>query len=197
MGLVMNMYEVIIDILEKKGPVSFHSICEEMNERNWTSKSGKENPVQVSQVKSVVTRKKDLFSVTGDIVSIREEKELQSLTAMIGRFPGPSFKVEVDFVHQRFYMFEWRNASLMQKDREEKTIYIGNVEQFKKEVIRLKIWNWERDYQPEALVLDGISWSVILKTKGKLYESEGLHTFPENWHKFCRAISQLIGMPFK
>lgn len=192
----MNMYEMIIDILEKNGPVSFHAICEEMNERNWTSNKNK-NPVQVSHVKSVVSRKKDLFNVNDDIVSIRKEKELLSLSATVGGFPGPSFKLEVDFIQQRFFMFEWNNDGFMKKVREERTIYIGDVEKFKKEIIRLKIWDWERDYQPDSLLLDGTNWSVTLRTKGKVYESEGLQTFPENWKKFCQAISRLVGIAFE
>jgi hypothetical protein len=195
MDLNMNMYEIIIDILEKKGPVSYHSIVDEMNEMNWL-RNERKNPVQVSHVKSVISRKKDLFSVTDDIVSIREEKEMVSLTAMIGGYPGPSYKVFVDFLQNRFYFFEW-NIDCLNPNSKEKTIYIGDVEEFKKEVIRLKIWNWEADYQLDSLVLDGTSWSVTLNTKGKVYESEGLQSFPKNWSKFCKALSNLIGIKFE
>lgn len=185
----MNMYEIIIDILEKKGPVSFQSICAELNEiRN--------NPVQMAHIKSVVSRKKDLFSVEDDIVSIREEKELLSLSVMIGGYPGPTYKIHVDFVLNRFDFIEWC-IDCPAPRRKDTTIYIGNVEQFKKELIRLKIWNWDRDYQLDSLVLDGTSWSVRLTTKGKVYESEGLESFPKNWSKFSRAITQLIGIKFE
>lgn len=190
----MNMYEIILDIIEKNGPVSFDSICDEMNEMSIIKKE-REKPVQISHVKSVVSRKKDLFSVEDNIVSIREEKELITLTAMIGKFPGPTYKVAVDFIHDRFYLFEWNIDNRVAVNKE-KTVFIGEVEQFKKEIIRLSIWNWERDYQPESLVLDGTSWSVHLKTKGMVYESEGLQAFPKDWSKFCKAVSQLIGIKF-
>lgn len=190
----MNMYEIIIDILEKKGPVSFDSICNEMNEMTLV-KNERKKPVQISHVKSVVSRKKDLFSVEDNIVSIREEKEFVSFSARIGGYPGPSYKLDVDFVNSRFYFFEWciDCPSPRKKDR---TIFVGDVEQFKKEIIRLKIWNWERDYQQDSLVLDGTSWSVRLETKGRTYESEGLESFPQNWQKFCRAVSKLIGVKY-
>lgn len=188
------MYEIIIDILEKKGPVSFHSLCDEMNEMSLI-KNERKKPVQVSHIKSIVSRKKDLFSVEDDIVSIRKEKELLSLTAMINGYQGPSYKVDVDFIHNRFYFFEW-NIDCSAPSRKERTIHIGDVERFKKEIIRLKIWNWHRDYQLDSLVLDGTNWSVKLKTKGNVYESEGLESFPKNWTKFCRAVSNLIGVKF-
>lgn len=191
----MNMYEIIIDILEKKGPVSYHSIADELNEMSWL-KDARKKPVQVSHVKSVVSRKKDLFTVEDDIVSIREEKELVSLTATIGGYPGPSYKVTVDFVRNLFFFFEW-DMDCVSQPREERTIYIGDVEEFKKEIIRLKIWNWERDYQLNSLVLDGTSWSVRLKTKAAVYESEGLQSFPKNWSRFCRAITNLTGTKFE
>ncbi|WP_449623158.1 hypothetical protein [Robertmurraya sp. Marseille-Q9965] len=190
----MNMYEIILDIIEKNGPASFDYICDEMNEMSFL-KNERDKPVQISQVKSVVSRKKDLFSVADNIVSIREEKELITLTAMIGKFPGPTYKVAVDFIHNRFYLFEWNIDNKVAKNKD-KTVYIGDVEKFKKEIIRLNIWNWQRDYQPESLVLDGTCWSVHLKTKGMVYESEGLQAFPKEWSKFCKAISQLIGIKF-
>lgn len=192
---IMNMYEIILDILEKKGPVSFHSICDEMNGM-LSIRNERDNPVQLSHIKSIVSRKKDLFSVEDDIVSIREEKELISLSALIGGYPRPSLKIDVDFTKNQFYFFEWC-IDCAQPSRKERTIYIGDIEQFKKELIRLKIWNWERDYQLDSLVLDGTSWSVKLKTKGMLYESEGLQSFPNNWRKFCRAVSNLIGVKFE
>lgn len=191
----MSMYEIILNILEKKGPVSLHSICDEMNEMS-SIRSERKNPVQLSHVKSIVSRKKDLFQVEDDIVSIREEKELLSLSALIGGYPRPSYKIDVDFIHNRFYFFEW-NIDCAQPNRKERTIYIGDVEQFKKEIMRLKIWNWDKDYQLDSLVLDGTSWSVKLKTKGMTYESEGLQSFPNNWSKFCRVVSNLIGIKFE
>lgn len=190
----MNMYELIIDILEKNGPVSFDSICMKMNDLSYIG-GERETPVQVSHVKSVVSRKKDIFSVQDGIVSIREEKELLSLAVNIGSYPGPLYRVDVDFVQNLFYFFEW-NIDCAPPKRKDRVISIGDVDQFKKEIIRLKIWNWERDYQLDTLVLDGMSWSVKMKTKGKVYESEGLECFPPNWSKFCRAVSRLIGVKF-
>lgn len=190
----MNMYEIIIDILEKNGPVSFDLICSKMNELTLIQNE-KKKPVQVSHIKSIVSRKRDLFSVVDDVVSIREEKELLSLTVKIGSYPGPLYKIDVDFVLNRFYFFEW-NIDCPPPIRKERTIFLGDVEQFKKEIIRLKIWNWNRDYQLDTLVLDGTNWSVQLKTKGKVYESEGLESFPKNWQRFCRALSHLIGVKF-
>lgn len=190
----MNMYEIILDIIEKNGPVSFSSICAEMNQIH-PIKNERNKPVLVSQIKSVVSRKKDLFSVNNEIVSIREDMDFISLSVKVSSYKNPCFKVEVDFIKNRFNFFEWyfHNDEVPRKPR---TIYVGSVERFKKEIYRLKLWNWERDYHPEILVLDGTTWSVELRTKGSVYHSSGLQTFPKEWTKFTKALSRLTGVDF-
>ena len=187
------MYEIILDIIDKKGPTTFTSICNELNE--MPIKDDRKKPVQLSHIKSVVSRKKELFSVKNDIVSIREEKEFVSLSIYITEILGPSYKLMVDFTNNKFYFFELIFDSPQHIERQ-RVYHVGSVEEFKKEVYRLKIWNWEQDYQPDSLVLDGMSWRVKLKTKGTVYESEGLQCFPKEWSKFCKSITKLTGMKF-
>lgn len=190
----MNMYEIILDIIEKNGPISFSSICAEMNQIH-PIKNERNKPVQISHIKSVVSRKKDLFSVENGVVSIREDMDFIYLSVKVSSYQSPCFKVDVDFLKNRFHFFEWyfQNVAGPRKPR---TIYLGSVEQFKKEIFRLKLWNWEKDYQPEALILDGTTWSVELKTKGSVYQSRGLQTFPKEWAKFIKALSRLTGVDF-
>lgn len=191
----MQLYEIILDIIEKKGPVSFSSLCDEMNEMTVLRKERK-HPVLISHIKSAVSNKKDLFVVNNGIVSIRESMEFVSLTANIGGFPGPSYTVKVDFIGNTFCFFELYMDCRISPCKS-RTVHIGDVEQFKKGVIRLGIWNWDKDYQQESLVLDGTSWFVKLKTKGAIYESGGLQCFPKNWSKFCKSVSRLVGIDFK
>ncbi|WP_077213382.1 hypothetical protein [Bacillus dakarensis] len=190
----MNMYEIILDIIDKKGPVTFTSILNELNEMPLNSP--RKRPVQLSHIKSVVSRKKDLFSVENDLVSIREEKEFLSLSVYIAGILGPSYKLTVDFSRNRFYFFDLIFDSPQPKERQ-RVYNVGSVEEFKKEIYRLKIWDWEQDYQPDSLVLDGTSWSVKLRTKATVYESEGLQCFPKDWFKFCKSISKLTGIKFQ
>ncbi|MFE8699539.1 hypothetical protein ACFYKX_02755 [Cytobacillus sp. FJAT-54145] len=190
----MNMYEKILTIIEKNGPVSFSSICNEINDSQGYE-NNQEKPIKIAQVKSAVSRKKDLFSVDDNIVSIRQEKELVSLTASIGGFPGPTHLIRVDFINEVFYFFEWC-IDCKVSEKQKRLVTMGSVEQFKKEIYKMKIWDWKRNYQLDHLVLDGTSWNVKLKTKSKVYESEGLESFPSEWTKFSRAINKLTGIYF-
>lgn len=190
----MKMYEIILDILNKKGPAPYSTICEEMNDRIPLN-NNRNKPVQLAHIKSVVSRKKDLFSVENGVISIREEKKIVCLTVHIEETPGPSYTVKVDFEKNRFALFEFvEEVHLQNKPR---SILTGNIEKFKSEIYRLKIWNWNMDYQPETLVLDGTNWVVKLQTKGKVYESRGHQCFPQNWTKFCKTLSNLVGIEFK
>ena len=102
----MNMYEIILKIIDQKGPSSIPSICEDVNQHPIYMQQ-RNKPVQLSQIKSVITRKNDLFSVQDDVVSLLPEKELMELTVQVERSEGKWLKVQVDFIKKDFTFFEW------------------------------------------------------------------------------------------
>ncbi|NMD69962.1 hypothetical protein HHO41_06645 [Bacillus sp. DNRA2] len=187
----MYIYEMILDILQKNGPTSIPSICQEMNQQTIHLE---EKFVQPSQVKSAINRKKELFKVQNDVVFIDPDKDIQYLNVHIGGASEPALTIKVDFLKNRFAFFEWHmdqnpNVSV----RRSHSQMIGDVDTFKKELYRIKPWEWDADYQDEGLVLDGIYWSVKLVTQGRIYESEGLQCFPEEWKKLCKSLTKLTG----
>lgn len=190
----MEMYEVILEILEKNGPKSIPGICQEMNQLPFYQRS-KEKPVLPAHVKSAITRKKELFKVCNNIVFIDPEKNMQSLEVNISGSEGPLLTIRVDFLKDSFSYFEWnfdspsKSKSSIPPQRE-----FGDIGIFKKEIYRLKLWKWNADYQPETMILDGVCWSVKLVTTGKVYESQGLQQFPKEWTRFSRGLRRLIGL---
>ena len=188
------MYEAILDILEKKGNATIPVICEEMNEHDQSIVSEKENTVEPSYIKTLVSSNNELFLLKDDIVSIRPDKEPVLLTVVLHGYPGPEMRVRIDFKRNTFTYFEWHLDS--KASRPFHAGKFGSVEEFKKKLYPLKLWEWEEDYQTEGIVVDGTSWSVILKTKGKTYESRGLDSFPNQWREFCQAVSRLVGKKF-
>ncbi|MFL6557164.1 MAG: hypothetical protein ACJ8MO_13715, partial [Bacillus sp. (in: firmicutes)] len=74
----------------------------------------------------------------------------------------------------------------------------GDLEEFKRELYLMSIWEWKPTYQNEGgIILEGKYWSIKLITKGKVYVSEGTESYPRNWDKFCKAIEKLTGTPFR
>lgn len=190
----MYMYEMILAILDKKGPASIPSICQEMNKLNVFHQN-EEKIVQPAQVKTSICRKKDLFKMKNELVFIDPERDFQKLTVHIGLSRGPSLTIRIDFVKGQFAFFEWQLDPTIEpviRIQPQKTI--GNVETFKKELYRIKLWEWKADYPSEGIVLDGTFWSTELETKGKVYKSEGLQSFPKNWKKLCLGLSKLTGL---
>jgi hypothetical protein len=198
----MNLYEVILNMIDKQGPASIPSICNEINQNHEYMRE-RDKPVQQAQVKSVIRRKRDLFSCENEVVSLLPDKELRSFTVNAGAGRGPWVKIDVDFIRNIFTCFEWnlepvtsgKTFSTPTANRYD-TIVIGNIDDFKHELYRLKIWDWNSNYEPDGIVLDGINWSIYLDTKAKVYKSEGLQKFPDNWTKFCKALTKLTGKKF-
>lgn len=116
------------------------------------------------------------------------------MTVVLHGYPGPEMRVRIDFKKNTFTYFEWHLDSKASGPLKAGTF--GSVEDFKKKLYLLRIWEWEEDYQTEGIVVDGTSWSVELKTKGKTYESRGLDSFPKQWKEFCKAVSALVGKKF-
>ncbi len=189
----MNMYEIILKIINQKGPTSIPSICEDINHDSIYMQH-RNTPVQLSQIKSVITRKRDLFSVQDDVVSLLPEKELVKLTVQVESSEGRWLKVQVDFIKEDFTFFEWNFDST--KKLEYEPLIHGNIDEFKQALYHVKIWNWDLNYEQEGIIIDGMCWKICLETKGKTYKSQGLQTFPKEWTRFCRALSNLIGKKF-
>jgi hypothetical protein len=187
---LLHLYEIVLYIIDQNGPAAIPSICEQINNQPNFMQNRKKF-VQPAQIKSVISKKKDLFIVQNDVVSIRPEKNMVSLCIEIGKCFSPWYKIRVDFVRNNFIFFEMNldTSNRLAND----PIEAGNIDDFKQALFRMKIWNWEENYEPDGIVLDGTSWSVVLKTKGQTYRSNGLDLFPKEWTKFCRSLSKLTG----
>lgn len=187
----MNVYEAIIIILEKKGPATIPSIWEEITK--LPSKG--EAFINASHLKSIIGLKKEWFMINGDLVSLRPERDLVKLTFKQSGYPGPEVKISVDFKRNTFVFLEWYY------DRQTDATNLphfkpGSVCDFKNTLYSLHIWDWEKDYQSDGIVVDGISWSIVLETKGAVYRTEGLDSFPKEWKRFYRTLNQLTGVRF-
>jgi hypothetical protein len=189
----MYMYEVILNIIDQKGPASIPSICQEVNQHP-TFMQERDQPVQPSQIKSVISRKKDLFSVNNDVVSLLPEKDIMELSVQMSYFKGPWVKLKVDFVKKDFIFFEWNlePAKIGEYDQ----VQAGSTDDLKQAIYHLKIWEWNPNYNQNGIILEGINWSTCLTTKARVYKSEGLQKFPKEWSKFCRELTNLTGKRF-
>ncbi|USK46818.1 MULTISPECIES: hypothetical protein [Cytobacillus] len=186
----MSIFENILDILEKKGAISIPSLLDEMNKLS-NSQNTSRKPLELSHVKSVISRKREIFHIKNNIVTIDPDKEPILLSVSLGGYPGPWYKVEVDFINGRFVYFEWHLSSF--SHRTELPAASGSIEEFKKELYRLKIWKWQKEYQNPGIILESVTWSIKLITKENIFESQGIQAFPEGWEKFCKALSKLTG----
>ncbi|MBT2677913.1 hypothetical protein J7E38_02815 [Bacillus sp. ISL-35] len=190
----MKMYEAILTILQEKGNATIPFICEEMND-HAPDLARRRNPIfEPSYIKTLISRNTELFVLNDETVSIRPDKEPLLLNVVLHGYPGPELRVRIDFKRNTFTYFEWhldsRAPGPLKKGK------YGSVEEFKKQLYTFKLWNWQDDYHTEGIIVDGTSWSVTLKTKGKTYESKGLEAFPKEWVEFCKAISKLVGIEF-
>ncbi|MEW9051072.1 MAG: hypothetical protein AB2392_07930 [Neobacillus sp.] len=191
----MRVYETIISILEENGPMPIPTICHEVNK---ILDLHREKPLMPSQIKTIVTQKKDLFYMSGERISIHPDKYPCTLIATLDSFGGSSYKIYVNFLKKRFTYFEWRNKENTQPFANFNTGFSGNMDDFKKEIYLIKLWEWESNYRnSEGIILEGKDWYVKLTTKGRSYESTGTNSFPDNWIWFCKTIENLTGAPFR
>ncbi|MDA6131145.1 hypothetical protein OSK38_27745, partial [Escherichia coli] len=65
----MSIFENILDILEKKGAISIPSLLDEMNKLS-NSQNTSRKPLELSHVKSVISRKREIFHIKNNIVTI-------------------------------------------------------------------------------------------------------------------------------
>lgn len=182
------MYETIMDILGKNGPSSIEEICHEMNQSLINKQ------VSPSNIKLSLSRKKELFSIENDVVMIQPDKDFVTLALDIGVFPNIRYHVNVHFQRGVFNVVEWRDQQ-QDQNREPQVKHIGSIEEFKKALYKLKVWNWEKhDTVPQLDQYVGMIGYFKLTTKATVYENIGYEPLSTEWKSFQRAIENLTGL---
>lgn len=192
---LMKMHEMILDILDREGSIPFPALCHELSKFRYL-KNIQDYYVHPATVKSVISRKNDLFMYKNNKVAIHPNKQVVLLVADVGDGKGSWYKIKADFSTKIYTYFEWhlKNKKPVNKKLPEAD---GDINNFKCGVYRSEIWNWSQNYESEeGIVLDGTSWSVKLVTVGKTYESRGFQKFPQQWDEFCNSVQKLTGKPF-
>lgn len=190
----MPLLDGILRILDEKGPLSISSLC---NEANGLLTSGKPF-VHPSDVKSILTRKNELFLIYNGTISIKPEKQPVMLRAYSEQPGRNAFLIKVDFKKGFFTYVEWRDKEFQPIQGLQMEKRPGSIPDFKTSLYKTQIWNWDKNYlKDKGIVLDGNSWSVSLQTKSRTYECSGISHYPDQWEAFCIAIQQLTGSPFR
>lgn len=190
----MRIYEKILSILEEKGALTVPLICKEVNHLLQE----REKPLLPSQVKSIVSRKKDLFDVKNGNITIHPDKRPQQLIVIVDKDNGITYKVKIDFSKKIFTYFEWRNKATVDTGINFAPRESGDLDSFKKEIYSLRLWEWGPFYgRAQGITIGKTNWRIKMTTNGKTYNSEGTDCFPENWNKFCKSIEKLTGTVFR
>ncbi|WP_409270327.1 hypothetical protein V1499_12955 [Neobacillus sp. SCS-31] len=189
----MRLDEGILIILDEKGPLPLAELCNEANTL-FENDGFTHDP---SDIYKVLNRKKELFSLQGGMVSIQPGKQPLCLTVNT-ELPGMgSYQVKVDFTKGYFTFIEWRDRDCPRFPGISEPKNPGDILIFKTKIYKSAIWNWDKTYYPEdGIILDGLSWSVKLKTTTTVYEKCGINKFPVKWKILSRGIRELTGYPF-
>lgn len=186
----MNLDALIYSIIDQNGPTNIPSIYRKVNNQLLMSQ-GPTKQVRLVQIQAVIRRKDDVFMVHEGLVSIRPERVLMSMIAELETCRSPWVKVKVDFVKKTFTLLEINLDP--KKPLDFQPLYAGSTDKFKSDIYPLNIWNWERCYERSEIVLDGICWSITLKTMTHTHKSKGLDLFPKEWPAFFQALTKLTG----
>jgi len=177
------LYEKILDVLERSGPATIYSIYDEIKNNSLQE----EKTIQLSSIKSAIARKKDLFHLEDNLVSILPEKEINSISIEFEEYQSVWYKLTIDFILESYFMQEWHLA----KDKQQLPIPQMDSEfdylALKKELYRLKIWDWETD-----LIEAKPQWTIELHTTNKEYRIMGSSLKTKEWKKLNKKIREAI-----
>ena len=84
---------------------------------------------------------------------MKVKETIISLIAGIDGFSGISYKVHVDFFQNRFTVFEWRNKENFQPITNFERKSLGSMEDFKKDIYLMKIWEWLIERKKESFLM--------------------------------------------
>jgi hypothetical protein len=112
------------------------------------------------------------------------------IEAFAGGFPGPSFKVKIDFEkdlveHVEYHSMEQENDRWISD--EEKDWLLS-------ELYKCDFLNWSEEYF--LMAMDGSHWSVKIEYDTHCEIKTGSNHFPPKWTKFRKAIEKISGGEF-
>lgn len=175
-----TLYEKIIDVLQLKGPTTLSTIYNELN-----SFLGEEDtPISMSSIKSALSRKKDLFEVCEDLVSIHPDKEITKLIVEYKVNQEHSFSIHIDFDLHNYLIQEWSQFPIVVPPVFNK-IESEEYDALKMELYRLKIWNWEE----ELLGIDSVKCTVRLVAVNASYTVDLVNLQSKEWRHIEKIIS--------
>lgn len=183
-----SMYEKILDVLERRGPTTIFSIYDEIK-NNPAISLEEDKPVHLSSIKSAIARKKDLFQLEDNIVSILPEKEINSISIEFEEYRSSWHKLTIDFILETYFMQEWH---LLQNQQKMAIPQMGAEFDYlalKKELYRLKIWDWEN-----GLNQGENTWAIVLKTTNREYRMMGCSLKAKEWKKINKKIGGFFPM---
>ena len=67
--------------------------------------------------------------------------------------------------------------------------------EFSKSLDELNVWEWKK-YYSNSNIMDGVQWSLSIRTSSKEANSGGSNDFPANIYRFIQSINQLINMDY-
>jgi hypothetical protein len=175
-----TLYEKIIDVLQQKGPTTLSAIFNELN----SYLGEEETPISMSSIKSVLSRKKDLFEVYDDIVSIHPEKEITKLIVEYKVNQEHSFSIHIDFDLRNYLIQEWSQFPIVIPPVFNK-IEPEEFDALRMELYRLKMWDWEE----ELLGIETVKCTSRLVTVTSTYTVDLVNMQSKEWRQLQKMIS--------
>ena len=71
----------------------------------------------------------------------------------------------------------------------------SGLAEFSRSLDELNVWEWKK-YYSNSNIMDGVQWSLTIRTDSKELDSGGSNDFPENIYRFIQSINQLINMDY-
>jgi len=189
----ITLHEAIKRVINEYGPATVVEITARVNEKGlYRRRDG--NPLLANQVSARIRKYPHMFIRENGKVYLNEKNRILTVEASVGGYFGSSYQVYIDLENKTASYKNLEGGYEIISDRE-LIIEDTAIEKFRSEMESIRILVWEREYYEP--ILDGTSWSVIIKTKGGLFESSGSNAFPKNWSKFCSSIEKIVKGEFR
>lgn len=115
------------------------------------------------------------------------------LEARVGGFHEPPIYVSVDVSNNTVTYSngsEWTFSNIVLQ------VSTRKMNRFLKGLKKCHLFDWSIEYPNYLGIIDGTRWDVSYLVDGTTVVKSGDNHFPEEWEKFCKAVSKLSGKNF-
>ena len=126
-------------------------------------------------------------NINEECINNSDYDDIEEIKVFIGGYMPDNYNIYINFDSGNVI---WSD-DFIQENKRELILDKGQITYIKNEVKEANVLSWKKDYI-DKYILDGMQWSLDIKTNNKEKRIYGSNKYPKEWDRFYKLIFSII-----